>query len=697
MNTSFFASPRLRASAFSWMRFVCLAVIACVFASPAAAFDLASPDGRNVITVTPGEPLTWSVTAGGRTVLLPSRLGMELADGPFPLGPVSIAREQVREVDQTWQWDFGAQRNIRNHYREATLTLRETRPGGRTFNLVLRAYDDGVALRYVFPGDFQGLGRFRLKEERTEFTFDRDYRSWIGDHKTNYGHQECEYPAGSLARLTPASFGTAPIVVDMGDGLYVALAEAALANWSGMYFAGAATNPLPPGEGRVRGQQKSDSTESSPSPQPSPGGRGSVTLVSKLSARPEGDPLAAVATVATPLPARSPWRVVMIGGSPGDLIESNLLLNLNDPSRIRDTSWIKPGMCAWDHWWHGEQKMETAVIKEYIDLAAAMGWPYQLIDWHWYGDPEAPDANVFHVNPAIDLPEIRRYAAEKGVKLWVWLRWNHIEKPEIYEKLFPLLHEWGIVGVKIDFMQRDDQAMVQWYQDVVKAAAANRLMVDFHGAYKPTGEQRTWPNLITREGVKGNEFNKWSHEVTPTHRCTLPFTRMLMGPMDFTPGGFNNRQPGQHQTSSTNAEVQGTRAQELALFVAYLSPFMCVCDHPKNILGQPGAEFLKLVPTVWDETRVLSGEIGDSLVIARRSGKRWFLAGLTNEKEREMQVDLDFLPPGRWHAKLWEDGPNAATDATDLATREVDLTADDQLTVRLASAGGFAAVFEASE
>jgi alpha-glucosidase len=624
-------------------------------------FELRSPDGKVAIHVFSGDVLTWSATFGDRTIIQPSSLGLELVDGPLSNGAVQLKRQDVTTVDDTWKWDFGAASQIRNNCREATLTLSETRPQGRTFQIVLRAYDNGVALRYVFPEKFSS-GPLQIVAERTEFNFDKDYTAWIGDLKTNVSHQETEYPSGPLSRLTPESFGEAPIVVKEADDCYVALAEASLFKWAGMYFSGTAGDPktnLP-----------------------------RISLVSKLSARPADDKRP---TVEMPLPAKSPWRVVMIGRTPGDLVESNLLLNLNEPSQIADTSWIKPGMSAWDHWWTGEVKMDTATIHEYIDLSAAMGWPYMLVDWWWYGNPDAPDADVFSVNPTVDLPEVRHYAADKGVKLWMWLQWDDIERGEAYRKLFPLLHEWGVVGIKIDFMQRDDQWMVEWYDAVVQCAAENQLMVDFHGAYKPTGEMRTWPNLLTREGVLGNEYNKWSNRITPSHRATLPFTRGLVGPMDFTPGGFLNRQPAQHRTSKTAAEVQGTRAQELALFVVYHSPFTCVCDAPKNILDAPGADFLKAVPTVWDETKVLAGEIGEYAVVARRSGDRWFVGGITNEQDRRLEIDFGFLPKGRWQVKLWNDGPDAASDATSIAVQNVALGDNRKLPIELAPAGGFAA------
>jgi alpha-glucosidase len=265
--------------------------------------------------------------------------------------------------------------------------------------------------------------------------------------------------------------------------------------------------------------------------------------------------------------------------------------------------------------------MDTATLKEYIQLAADMGFSYQLVDWKWYGDKplENPDLDITTVEPEVDMPELLRFAKERNVKLVLWLHWTHVDKQ--YEEAFALYEKWGVAGVKIDFMQRDDQEMVNWYQKIVKKAAEHHLLVNFHGAYKPTGFRRTYPNLITREGVLGNEFNKWSRRVTPEHNCTLPFTRMLAGPMDFTPGGFLNRSRAKFRTNVKPTEVMGTRCHQLAMFVVYDSPLCCVCDHPRNYKGQPGLEFLRVVPTVWDDTKVINGEVGKYITMARQTGR----------------------------------------------------------------------------
>jgi alpha-glucosidase len=344
-------------------------------------------------------------------------------------------------------------------------------------------------------------------------------------------------------------------------------------------------------------------------------------------------------------------------------------------------------MMAWDHWWTGDTVMDTATIKQYIGLAADMGWPYQLIDWGWYGESAKPEADITKVVDSLDMAEVRRFAAEKGVRLWLWLHWTDVDRNDAYKKAFPLYKEWGIAGLKIDFMDRDDQEMVRWYEKITRAAADNELMVNFHGAFKPSGFDRTFPNQLTREGVLGNEYNKWSKRVTPEHKVILPFTRYLLGPGDFTPGGFVNRQPEQFEPTKPT-QVQGTRAAELALFVVYESPLACVCDHPDRYRDAPGADFLKIIPTVWDDTRVVSGVVGEHLVIARQSGNEWFVGALTGSEAREVPVELNFLGPGRWNMHVWKDGADAATNAEHLATEEQTVGSGDTLQWHLAPSGG---------
>jgi alpha-glucosidase len=291
------------------------------------------------------------------------------------------------------------------------------------------------------------------------------------------------------------------------------------------------------------------------------------------------------------------------------------------------------------------------------------------------------------------------------VRLWLWVHWTDLERFEPCAEVFQRFRDWGIAGVKIDFMDRDDQEMVQWYERVVSTGADYGLMINFHGAYKPTGLERTYPNYATREGVLGNEYNKWSTRVTPEHKVTLPFTRVLCGAADFTPGGFLNRQPEQFRPGIPT-QVQGTRAAELALFVIYESPITCVCDHPDHYRDQPGSEFLKHVPTAWNETCVLAADVANYIIVARETKAgvtrsafayhpEWYMAGLTDADEREVEVSLDFLPsPGpqaRWQMQLYRDGPVSDEDAEVVELEERFVTPEETLKLRMAPSGGFAA------
>ncbi|UCF44464.1 MAG: glycoside hydrolase family 97 catalytic domain-containing protein, partial [Planctomycetota bacterium] len=522
-----------------------------------------SPDRKIEAKVTVDDSLTYSVWCDDKAIIVDSPLSLEFENGVLP-GKSPVVRSRRRRTrNEKWKPVYGQHSEILDNCNELWLALHESAPPGRQLRLGFRAYNDGVAFRYYLPKQPE-QEKFVLTKEDSQFRFAKDHTVWAADYKKFVSHQEEEFKKVKLSSIKPESIIGVPLLVRVDDSLYVAITEANLTDWAGMYLCDARSN----------------------------GDKG-VCLTTKLSPRPDGKGL-----VKASMPHYSPWRVIMIGRRPGDLIESEIILNLNEPCAIKDTSWIKPGKMAWDHWWSGDVKMDTATLKEYIQLAADMGFRYQLVDWTWYGEKplENPDLDITTVEPEVDMPELLRFAKERNVKLVLWLHWTHTDKQ--YEQAFRLYEKWGVAGVKIDFMQRDDQEMVNWYHKIVKKAAEHHLLVNFHGAYKPTGFRRTYPNLITREGVLGNEYNKWSKRVTPEHNCTLPFTRMLVGPMDYTPGGFLNRSRAKFKTNVRPTEVMGTRCHQLAMFVIYDSPLCCVCDHPRNYKGQPGLEFLRIVPTV---------------------------------------------------------------------------------------------------
>src|SRR5581483_10525152 len=509
-------------------------------------------------------------------------------------------------------------------------------------------YDDGVAFRYELPRQSH-FKKFVLDEDRSSFAFSTNCECFAGQNKDGgfHGPEEWNFLRHTLADLTNGVYGL-PLLVHTPDA-WVAITESDLRDWSGMWLTRTGGN----------------------------------TLQAHLAPRLDHRGL----VVAAP-PHASPWRVLMIADNLGRLAESDIIMNLAAPNQLRDTSWVIPGKMAWDHWWSGDTKMDTATLEQYIQLASDMGWPYQMIDWHWYGPPDTNTADITRVDPAVDMPEVLRFARDHHVREWVWLHWHDVDRHDAYKKAFPLYEEWGLAGVKIDFMDRDDQDIVNWYEKITRAAARCHLMVDFHGAFKPTGLNRTLPNQITREGILGNEWNKWSKLDTPQHKLTLPFTRFLAGPADYTPGGFQNRQPDAFRIVSTNAEVQGTRAMELALFVVFDSPLCCACDSPAHYANQPGADFLKIVPTTWDETRYLDASVGEHLVVARRHGDDWWLGAMNAGPARDISVNLNFLGDGNWRMRFWQDGPAAATNAEDLASEDRGATSSASLTLHLAPNGG---------
>jgi alpha-glucosidase len=388
----------------------------------------------------------------------------------------------------------------------------------------------------------------------------------------------------------------------------------------------------------------------------------------------------------------------MVAPDAGRLVESNLVVNLNPPSAIQDTSWIRPGKTAWD-WWSGsvarnvsfKPGMNTETMKHYIDFAGRNGIEYMLIDAGWAkrgGGPNDSGSELTQTNPDINMPELLDYARTKKVGLWLWAHWTDVDRQ--MDEAFALFQKWGIVGAKIDFMDRDDQWMVNWYRRVAARAAEHRLMIDFHGAYKPDGLRRTWPNVMTREGVMGLEYLKWSARITPKHNVTVAYTRMLAGPIDYTPGGFENVTEAAFQPRMRYPMAMGTRAHQVALFVVFESPFQMLADDPGAYEGQKELEFLRAVPATWDETRVINGEPCKYITIARRRGAEWFLGSITDWDAREIEVPLSFLGKGAYTADIYADAPDAAKQPKNTVRRQMRVDPQTVLKVSLAPGGGYA-------
>jgi alpha-glucosidase len=400
-------------------------------------------------------------------------------------------------------------------------------------------------------------------------------------------------------------------------------------------------------------------------------------------------------------PFVSPWRILMISDDPGQLLESNIILHLSDPPAIEDTSWIKPGKTTFPWWNHYvlegvdfKPGVNTATMKHYIDFCAEQGIPYHSLDGldiAWYGGPIAPNGptDVTTAAPSIDMPELLRYAKEKGVRLRLWMHWKAL-KPQI-DEAFATYERWGIEGVMVDFMDRDDQEMVRFYHEMARKAARHHLTVTLHGAYKPTGMERTWPNVLTYEAVLNQEYNKWrgpaDRGTPPAHNLDVAFIRMLAGPLDYHQGGMRNVLPENYHFRDIAPPVPGTRGHQLAMYVVYQNHLSMMADYPAAYRGQPGLKFLVEVPTTWDETRVLHAEFGKCIVIARRKGDVWYLGGMTAGEARTLTLPLRILGDGSYRAELYED--QLADGPTAVSLRKQIVSADKPLEVVIPRAGGF--------
>ena len=649
-----------------------LVVVSSATASMAAAgaITVASPDGRSVVTLD-SEKLTYAVSRDGRQIIAPSPLGLNLDIGM--LGPGAQLAEHTRaSVDELYHIVAGKAAVAPDRYNQLDLAMVAGGPQLR-FNVIVRAYDNGVALRYAVPRQ-TGVANFKVMSEATQFNFERDYRCWGANMGRFDSSFEAEYDPTASSKIRNFHNYMAPLVCKTGHGQTTfAIAEADVTNYPGMYLSGR--------------------------------GDGGVGVAVTLPPRFDNDrnfrfKKTVAANIALADGAfQSPWRVIMLGDTPGELAASSLIPTLAAPSRIADTSWIKPSKTSWD--WFNDWAVDvphagvnTATYKAFVDFSKQMKLDDIMIDEGWSvgSDVEATTgADITRARPGLDMPGVLGYAKDQGIGVWLWVQWQQLDNQ--MDAAMQQYQQWGIRGIKVDFMNRNDQEMVNWYHKVLERAAAHQLLVDLHGAYPPNGLNRTWPNFITQEGVLGAENNKWSARITATHNVTLPFTRMILGPMDYTPSGFVNASPSTFQHRNHEPMAMTTRGHGLAMYVVYDSPLQMVADGPRAYRSadghwSDGAQFVQQVPTSWDETRVLAGDIGEFIVTARRKGDTWYLGAMTNEQARTLQVPLDFLGKGRFGGHVMQDG----ADASHLIESEHQLLAGQKLTLRLAPSGGAVAV-----
>jgi len=622
---------------------------------------VASPDGNTEIRLDVGASLTWAVARRGEALLTASPISLTLGDGRI-LGYLGrVVSSNARQVRDSVR-PIAPTRNavVPDRYNELSLRFE----GG--WGLELRAYDNGVAYRWVLALTQDSA---TIAAEQATFGVARESQALIGLDSSFMTHQEPLYRRVRLDSLRAGHLGIPPVLVTPPGGPRVAITESSLESYPGMYLAtgGAAAalaGVFPPValEERARDDRNVIVTRRAP-------------YIARVAGR-----------------RALPWRVVMIAEEDRQLLENQMVYLLAPASRLEDASWIRPGKVSWD-WWNAlnvrgvpfPAGVNDSTYRFFIDFAARYRIPYVILDEGWYrlGD-------LLTQAPGMDVEALARYGRERDVGLILWTSWHTLEQQ--MTAALDLFQRWGIRGIKVDFMQRDDQRVVDYYWRVAREAAARQMVVDFHGAHKPAGLDRAWPNALTFEGVRGLENSKWGATVTPGHDVTLPFTRMLAGPMDYTPGAMLNAQPDLFRPVFTRPWSQGTRAHQLAMYVVYESPLQMLADAPSEYLREPEVmEFLAAVPVTWDETRALGAEAGGWVLLARRRGEEWYVGAMTNEAAREIALDLSFLGEGDWVLDAWADGVNADRDARDYLMESRPGTRASRLTRRLAPGGGYAA------
>jgi alpha-glucosidase len=627
---------------------------------------LSSPNGELTVTIEVGQRVTWSVIAHGTPVLAPSPIGMTLEGSPVIGKNARVVGVTTSTVDRILHPTVKLKRAvIRDWFNECRIDF-----DGR-YRLVVRAYDDGVAYRWAtsLPDSVT------VVDELATFRFPEDALVYFPEETSLISHQEQLYQRTSLADIADTSFSGVPVLVQLNVGPKVVITEADLFDYPGMDLT------RDPDQFGLRGLFPRY-----------------PTVVQMDSVRADRTELV---RERAPWIARTnghrefPWRVLVVADADRMLLETDIVYRLASETKLTDTSWIKPGKVQWD-WWNANNLygvpfragINTTTYLHYIDFAADHGIPYVILDEGWY-----VLGNLTNVAPEIDMERLAAHARVRNVGLILWVAWKTFD--DQMEAALDEFDRWGIKGVKIDFMQREDQWMVNFYERAAKAAAEHHVLVDFHGSYKPTGLYRTYPNVLTSEGVRGLEHNKWSDSASPDNAVTFPFIRMLAGPVDYTPGAMLNAAKPDFVPVFNRPMSQGTRCQQLAMYVVYESPLQMLADSPSNYLREPEClSFLQSVPTVWDETRVIDAAVGDYIVTARRTGTDWYIGAITNWDARDILLDCSFLGECSFTASIFSDGPNADRVGVDFVYGSAVITGRDLLAIHCAPGGGWIARLE---
>jgi alpha-glucosidase len=640
-----------------------LSVIVPASAQKSIAYDINSPNGNIAVHVSAGGRMEWSMQHKGEQIITASPVSLQL-DNDI-LGNGAIIQESKNEVQSRVIHPINYYKSsIKDEYNQLTLFCKGD------YGIIFRVYNDAVAYRFFTKKG----GKIVIKDEEANFNFTGDQKAFIPiqwdyrDGKIYNSSFEALYHEINLSQFPKDSLAFLPLLVSVSETKKVAILEADLEDYPGMYLA-------------LNKSQKGLTGVFAPYPT-----KAQVVGINYI-------PTERAEYIASTNGTRNfPWRAVIISEQDKDLLNNDLVQKLAADPRLNDYSWVKPGQVAWD-WWNNwnitgvdfKAGINTITYKYYIDFASANKIPYIIMDEGW-----SNDLNLSKINPDINLQEIVDYGKEKNVGVILWATWYAIQNQ--MDSVFPAFSKMGVKGFKIDFFDRDDQVVVASTYTIAKKAADNKLIVDFHGIFKPTGLPRTFPNVISYEGVKGLENMKWSMEDAPRYACSIPFIRMLAGPMDYTPGAMRNATKAIYRPINNDPMSQGTRCQQLAEYIVFYAPLQMLSDNPTIYMKeQECTDFITSVPTTFDETVALDGKVGEYCAIARKKGDQWFVGAMTNWTGRELTLDFSFLLAGQYNAEVFKDGVNADRKSTDYKKETIKISSGDKLTVKLANGGGWVA------
>lgn len=632
-------------------------------------YKLYSPQKRIMIGIEVNNEVSWDLYMDGIKIMGPSTLSLSIADIGVLGYNTNIKRALQQSEKQTIHTPFYRKKVVNNEYNQIVIELDDG------LGIVFRAYDDGIAYRLFSSFDQEVV----ILNEQADFVFSENKRAWIpyivprdfDSYSTSF---ESTYDILNLRELVADSLIILPTLVEAGEGYKVVITEADLEDYPGMFLT-------------VNKDRNGFSSHFAPYPlEEKPGGHNNLQSVVTKRAH----------YIAKTWGKRNfPWRVFALSSKDADLIDNDLVAKLASPCRISDLSWIKPGKVAWD-WWNDlnirnvdfRAGVNTETYKYYIDFAAKHGVEYVILDEGW-----SEQESLLQIKPYIDLEEIIRHAQKQGVGIILWAGWLPLNLE--MEEVMKTYSKMGVAGYKIDFMDRDDQAVVNFYYEVAEMAAKYKQIVNFHGAYKPTGLQFTYPNVLTFEGVYGLENVKWTDYLDmPLYDVTIPFIRAIAGPMDYTPGAMINSNRWNWRAIHSSPMSQGTRCHQLAMYVIYESPLSMMADSPTNYINEVECtHFIASVPQVFDETKVLLGELGEYLALARRKGKTWYVGAMTNWYNREIKIDLTFLDEGEYEGIIFRDGINADRNAQDYVREVIKVNKDTILNIDMAPGGGWVGAF----